>query len=38
MIAAGSRDGRELVSELAALYFAGKLTRHENGRYMLKAK
>jgi hypothetical protein len=38
MIAAGSRDGRELVRELDALYSADKLTRHESGRYMLKSK
>jgi 2,5-furandicarboxylate decarboxylase 1 len=38
MIAAGSRDGRELVRELDALYSADKLTRHESGRYMLKGK
>jgi 2,5-furandicarboxylate decarboxylase 1 len=38
MVAAGSRDGRELVRELDALYSADKLTRHESGRYMLKGK
>ena len=38
MIAAGSRDGRELVRELDALYSADKLTRNESGRYMLKGK
>ena len=38
MIAAGSRDGRELVRELDALYSSDKLTRHESGRYMLKGK
>ena len=29
MVAAGSRDGRELVRELDALYSADKLTRHD---------
>jgi hypothetical protein len=38
MVAAGSRDGRELVRELDALYSADKLARHESGRYMLKGK
>jgi hypothetical protein len=38
MVAANSRDGRELVRELDALYAAGTLTRNETGRYMLKAK
>jgi 3-polyprenyl-4-hydroxybenzoate decarboxylase len=38
MIAAGSRDGRELVRELDALYAADKLTRNDSGRYMLKGK
>jgi 3-polyprenyl-4-hydroxybenzoate decarboxylase len=38
MVAAGSRDGRELVRELDALYLADKLTRHDSGRYMLKGK
>jgi 3-polyprenyl-4-hydroxybenzoate decarboxylase len=37
MIAAGSRDGRELVRELDALYRAERLTRNESGRYVLKA-
>ena len=37
MIAAGSRDGREIVRELDALYSADKLTRNEAGRYMLKS-
>ena len=36
MAAAGSRDGRELVRELDALYAADKLTRNESGRYVLK--
>jgi hypothetical protein len=36
MIAAGSRDGRELVRELDALYAADKLARNESGRYVLK--
>ncbi|MEX2034821.1 MAG: hypothetical protein WEA28_06495, partial [Xanthobacteraceae bacterium] len=36
MIAAGSRDGREIVRELDALYTAGTLTRNDSGRYMLK--
>jgi hypothetical protein len=38
MIAAGSRDGRELVRELDALYAGDKLTRNDSGRYMLKGK
>jgi UbiD family decarboxylase len=38
MVAANSRDGRELVRELDALYAAGALTRNETGRYTLKAK
>jgi hypothetical protein len=38
MMAAGSRDGREIVRELDALYAAGRLTRNETGRYMLKGK
>jgi len=38
MIAAGSRDGREIVRELDALYAADKLTRNESGRYALKNK
>jgi UbiD family decarboxylase len=36
MIAAGTRDGRELVRELDALYTADRLTRNETGRYVLK--
>ena len=36
MAAAGSRDGREIVRELDALYAADKLTRNESGRYVLK--
>ena len=38
MVAAGSRDGRELVRELDALYAADKLTRNDSGRYVLKGK
>jgi hypothetical protein len=38
MIAAGTRDGRELVRELDALYAADKLTRNDSGRYVLKGK
>jgi 2,5-furandicarboxylate decarboxylase 1 len=38
MVAAGSRDGREIVRELDGLYAADKLTRNESGRYMLKTK
>ncbi len=38
MAAAGSRDGREIVRELDALYAADKLTRNESGRYVLKGK
>jgi hypothetical protein len=36
MIAAGTRDGRELVRELDVLYAANKLSRNETGRYVLK--
>ena len=38
MVAAGTRDGREIVRELDKLYAADKLTRNESGRYMLKTK
>jgi hypothetical protein len=38
MIAAGSRDGREIVRELDALYAKGTLTRNESGRYVLKGQ
>jgi 2,5-furandicarboxylate decarboxylase 1 len=38
MIAAGSRDGREIVRALDALYAAGTLARNDGGRYVLKAK
>jgi hypothetical protein len=38
MAAAGSRDGREIVRELDALYSADKLTRDERGRYTFKGK
>jgi hypothetical protein len=38
MIAAGTRDGRELVRELDALYAANQLTRNDSGRYVLKGK
>jgi UbiD family decarboxylase len=38
MVAAGSRDGREIVRELDGLYAADKLTRTESGRYVLKGK
>jgi UbiD family decarboxylase len=38
MIAAGSRDGRELVRELDVLYGADRLTRDERGRYVLKGR
>ena len=37
MAASGSRDGREIVRELDALYAANRLTRNENGRYALKS-
>ncbi len=37
MAAAGTRDGREVVRELDALYGLGRLTRSEDGRYTLKA-
>jgi 3-polyprenyl-4-hydroxybenzoate decarboxylase len=38
MAAAGSRDGREIVRELDALYATDALTRNETGRYVLKGK
>jgi hypothetical protein len=38
MVAAGSRDGREIVRQLDTLYAADKLSRNETGRYVLKAK
>jgi hypothetical protein len=38
MQAAGSRDGREIVRELDALYAAGTLGRNDSGRYVLKGK
>jgi 3-polyprenyl-4-hydroxybenzoate decarboxylase len=38
MIAAGSRDGREIVRELDALYAADRLTRSDGGRYVLRGK
>ena len=36
MAAAGSRDGRDIVRELDALYAANRLARNESGRYTLK--
>ena len=36
MAALGSRDGREIVRELDALYAAQRLGRGEDGRYVLK--
>jgi 2,5-furandicarboxylate decarboxylase 1 len=36
MAAAGSRDGREIVRELDALYTTKRITRNESGRYVLK--
>ncbi len=36
MAAAGSRDGRDIVRELDALYAAKRLGRNESGRYKLK--
>jgi len=36
MAALGSKDGREIVRELDALYTAHRLGRHDDGRYMLK--
>ena len=36
MAAAGSRDGREIVRELDALYAADKLSASRDGRYVLK--
>jgi len=38
MAAAGSRDGREIVRELDALYALDRLGRNEDGRYVLKAE
>jgi UbiD family decarboxylase len=36
MASLGSKDGREIVRELDALYTAQRLARHEDGRYVLK--
>jgi 2,5-furandicarboxylate decarboxylase 1 len=36
MAALGSKDGREIVRELDALYTAHRLGRHDDGRYVLK--
>ena len=36
MAALGSRDGREIVRELDALYAAQRLGRLDDGRYVLK--
>jgi UbiD family decarboxylase len=36
MAATGSRDGRDIVRELDALYAANRLARNESGRYTLK--
>jgi UbiD family decarboxylase len=36
MASAGSRDGRDIVRELDALYAANRLSRNEQGRYLLK--
>jgi len=36
MAALGSRDGREIVRELDSLYAAQRLSRDEDGRYVLK--
>jgi 2,5-furandicarboxylate decarboxylase 1 len=38
MIAAGSRDGREIVRELDALYSSDRLARNDSGRYVLKGR
>jgi hypothetical protein len=38
MIAAGSRDGREIVRELDGLYAVDRLSRNDSGRYVLKTK
>jgi 2,5-furandicarboxylate decarboxylase 1 len=38
MAALGSKDGREIVRELDALYAAQRLSRLEDGRYVLKGK
>jgi 2,5-furandicarboxylate decarboxylase 1 len=36
MAASGTRDGRDIVRELDALYAANRLSRNESGRYVLK--
>jgi hypothetical protein len=36
MAARGTRDGREVMRELNALYAANRLGRDERGRYVLK--
>jgi hypothetical protein len=36
MAALGSRDGREIVRELDALYEGQRLSRLDDGRYVLK--
>jgi hypothetical protein len=36
MVAAGSRDGREIVHELDVPYAAARLTCDDRGRYVLK--
>ena len=38
MASLGSRDGREIVRELDALYALDRLARHEDGRYVLKTE
>src|SRR5215204_5992354 len=38
MIAAGSRDGREIVRELDGLYAVDRLSRNDSGRYVLTTK
>jgi UbiD family decarboxylase len=37
MAALGTRDGREVVRQLDALYAANRLSRNEQGRYLLKS-
>jgi hypothetical protein len=37
MAALGSKDGREIVRELDALYAAQRLGRLDDGRYVLKS-
>jgi 2,5-furandicarboxylate decarboxylase 1 len=38
MAASGTRDGRDIVRELDALYAADRIARNESGRYVLKGR